>query len=145
MALKLLRGALAGSVFVLTALLTSAALWLWEPALVDRDPINADARLAETLPAGFLEAELFLRPGLVWQLDIHVTTDVEAIGPIRPTVIFEMAEMNMGQSEPPLHFVAAGEFHAEGRFPMPGLWRVRLGLQDQQFDLVVSVPQEDED
>lgn len=66
MTLRLLGGVLAGSVFVLTALLASAALWLWQPPLVDRDPINADARLAETLPSGFLEAELFLRSGHGW-------------------------------------------------------------------------------
>ena len=135
---------LAGGILIFASLMASAALWFREPAEIGGNSTGPDARLSRQTAAGQLEAELFLEPGLTWQLDIHVAPEVSSVGQDRPTVILEMADMEMGRGEPPLQLGAAGEFDAEGQVPMPGRWRFQVGVQDELLDMVVSVPGEEE-
>lgn len=131
---------LAGAFVGLAILMASAVLWPPAPATPARTGAQPDAELSIQTELGALEAEVFVEPGMVYQLDLHVALIDGVVGPIRPTVILEMADMAMGQTRPSLHILSSGEFHAEGRFAMPGRWLFRIGFGDELHVLAVNVP-----
>lgn len=131
---------LAGTFVGFAILMTSAVLWPPAPATPAQASAQPDAELSIQTDLGALDAEVLVEPGMIYRLDLHVAWIDGVVGPIRPTVILEMADMAMSQTRPSLRVLSTGEFHAEGRFAMPGRWLFRIGFGDELHVLAVNVP-----
>lgn len=98
------------------------------------DPTRPAATIAQDLPEGRIEADLFRTGALGYRVEIRFAPRSGAAEVAPPSLTFAMVDMAMGTLRPPVEAAGSGAWRAEAGLPMAGRWNMAVGVGDSRAE-----------